>query len=309
MLRRSVAMSAGRAKDCEMGKRKGSLINRVFGTLSICGALALCSLGSAGAGTIDKVRQDKTLRLAYRNDAPPFSFTNEIGEPAGFMVELCRSVAKNLAAQLNIGDLKVSYMPVTAADRFETIQTGKADLLCEPTSATLSRREQVDFSIPTFVDGASLLVSGDGLNEFSAFAGKRIGVLGGTTTEQSLRDTLISSGVAAEVMPAKTHEEGLAMLDQGTIAAYFADRAILTYLASKSRAPDKLRLASNYLSVESYALAMPRGDDDFRLAVDRALSRIYRSGVIGTIFAHSFGEKTQPSDTLKTLYLISALPE
>ncbi len=198
---------------------------------------------------------------------------------------------------------------MTATDRFDAIETGKADLLCEPTSATLSRREQVDFSITTFVDGASLLVSGDGPDDFGALAGKKVGVLAGTTTEQSLRDTLASANIAAEVVPAKTHEEGLAMLDQGTIAAYFADRAILVFLASKSSAPGKLRLANNYLSLEPYALALQHGDEDFRLAVDRALSRIYRSGEIAKVFEHTFGEKTEPSDTLKTLFIISALPE
>jgi ABC-type amino acid transport substrate-binding protein len=172
------------------------------------------------------------------------------------MIDLCRSVAKNLATGLNLGDLKIDYVPVTAANRFDAIQSGKADLLCEPTSATLSRREHVDFSIATFVDGASLLVSGEGPSEFGALAGKKIGVLAGTTTEQSLRDTLASAKINAEVVPAKTHEEGLAMLDQGTIVAYFGDRAILAYLAAKSSAPGKLRLANNYLSLEPYALAL-----------------------------------------------------
>ncbi len=283
-------------------------INRCL-WVSVAATAAAFGLGSAAAGTLDKVRQDKTLRIAYRADAPPLSFTDAIGEPAGFMVDLCRSVAKNLAAQLNVSDLKVDYVLVTAANRFEAIETGKADLLCEPTSATLSRREHVDFSIPTFVDGASLLVVGEGPSEFGALAGKKIGVLAGTTTEQSLRDTLASAKISAEVVPAKTHEEGLAMLDQGTIAAYFGDRAILAYLASKSSAPGKLRLAENYLSVEPYALALAHGDSDFRLAVDRALSQIYRSGEIASVFGHAFGSQTQPSDTLKTLYLISALPE
>jgi ABC-type amino acid transport substrate-binding protein len=285
----------------------GSPIHRVLWALSIAAAAA-CGLGSADAGTIEKLRQDKTLRIAYREDAPPFSFKDAIGEPAGFMVDLCRSVAKNLAAQLSL-DLKIAYVPVTGANRFEAIETGKADLLCEPTSATLSRREQVDFSIATFVDGASLLVAGDGPSEFGALAGKKIGVLAGTTTEQSLRDTLASAKINAEVVPAKTHDEGLAMLDQGTIAAYFGDRAILAYLVGKSSAPGKLRLANNYLSVEPYALALAHNDGDFRLAVDRALSRIYRSGEIAAVFAHAFGDQTQPTDTLKTLYVISALPE
>jgi ABC-type amino acid transport substrate-binding protein len=278
-------------------------------TLGIGSAIAAMGLGAATAGTIDRLRQEKTIRLAVRDDAPPFSFRNANGQPAGFMVDLCRGVVTKLTSQLNLGELNVVYVPVTAADRFEAIETGKADLLCEPTTDTLSRREHVDFSIATFIDGASLLVLGDGPSEFAALAGKKIGVLGGTTTEQSLRDTLASTKIQAEVIPAKTHEEGLKMLDSGAVAAYFADRAILVYLATKSNQADKLRLANNYLSLEPYALALPRGDSDFRLAVDRALSRIYKSGEIAAVFANTFGAPTQPSDTLKTLYLVSALPE
>ena len=261
---------------------------------------AVLALGSAEAGTLDKVRQDKAIRIAFRDDAPPFSFTDDAGLPAGFTIDLCRSVAKHIGEQLNISDLKVNYVLVTAENRFEAIETDKADLLCEPTSETLARRASVDFSIPTF---------GDGPGDFSALSGKKIGVLAGTTTEQSLRDTLARANINAEIAPAKTHQEGLAMLDKGEIVAYFADRAILAYLAAKSSDASKLRLADNYFSLEPYALALPHGDEDFRLAVDRALSHIYRSGEIAVVFAHTFGSEMQPSDTLKTLYTVSALPD
>jgi ABC-type amino acid transport substrate-binding protein len=270
---------------------------------------AVLALGSADAATLDTVRQDKALRIAFREDAPPFSFTDDAGLPAGFTIDLCRAVAKHIGEQLNISDLKIDYVLVTAENRFEAIENGKADLLCEPTSETLARRERVDFSIPTFVDGASLLVSGDGPGDFSALSGKKIGVLAGTTTEQSLRDTLARANINAEIAPAKTPQEGLAMLDKGEIVAYFGDRAILAYLAAKSSDASKLRLADNYFSLEPYALALPHGDEDFRLAVDRALSHIYRSGEIAVVFAHTFGNAMQPSDTLKTLYTVSALPD
>jgi len=272
---------------------------------------AAAALGwqNAAAGTIDKLKQDKSLRIAYREDAPPFSFKDSNGEPAGFMVDLCRSVSKNLASQLNLGEVSISYVPVNAANRFEAIESNRADLLCEPTTVTLSRREHVDFSVPTFVDGASLLVRGDGPTDFRALAGKKIGVLGGTTTEQELRNSLAAANVLADVVMAKTHEEGVATLLAGDTAAYFGDRAILMFVAARSSAPDKLHIANNYLTIEPYALALPRGDEDFRLATDRALSHIYRSGEIVQIFARSFGANAAPSDTLKTLYLISALPE
>jgi ABC-type amino acid transport substrate-binding protein len=263
----------------------------------------------AVAGVVDRIKQEKAIRIAYREDAPPFSYKDKLGEPAGLMVDLCREVAKKLAGQLDLPTLSVTYVPVTAAGRFEAITQQKADLLCEPTSVTLSRREQVDFSIATFVDGAGLLVRANGPKDLRAMAGQKIGVLAGTTTEEALRNTLNDAGIAADVVAAKTHGEGLAMLDDGKISAYFADRAILVTLSRESKAPDKLRLADEYLTIEPYALALPRGDSDFRLAVDRALSHIYRSGDIVAIFERTFGGKSKPSQILQTLYLISALPD
>jgi len=224
------------------------------------------------------------------------------------MVDLCRAVAAKLAEQLKLGSLNVTYVPVTAADRFEAIKQQKADLLCEPKSATLGRRELVDFSIPTFVDGASLIIRADAPRDLKGLAGQKIGVLAGTTTEQALRNSLKLADVTADVVPAKTHSEGLAMLDDGKIAAYFGDRSILVSLGNQSKAPDRLLLAENYFSIEPYALALPRGDEDFRLAVDRALSHIYRSGEIAGIFKRTFGD-TKPGQTLQTLYLLVALPD
>jgi ABC-type amino acid transport substrate-binding protein len=124
-------------------------------------AVLLLTIGAASAGTLDRIGQEKAIRIAYREDAPPFSYKDKIGEAGGFMVDLCRAVATKIAAQRNLSDLKVVYVPVTAADRFEAITHQKTDLLCEPTTATLSRREQVDFSIPTFLDGAGLMVRAD----------------------------------------------------------------------------------------------------------------------------------------------------
>jgi len=272
-------------------------------------AALLITIGLAAAGTLDQIRQDKAIRIAYREDAPPFSWKDKIGEPTGFMVDLCRAVAKKLAEQLNLPSVNAVYVPVTATDRFEAITQQKADLLCEPTSATLSRREQVDFSIPTFLDGASLMVRADGPKNLRDLAGKKVGVLAGTTTEEALRNTLKEAGIAADVVAAKTHGEGLAMLDEDKISAYFGDRSILLFLIKDSKAPEKLRLADDYLSVEPYALALPRGDSDFRLAVDRALSHIYRSGEIVAVFQRTFGGKAEPSQILRTLYVVSGLPD
>lgn len=272
---------------------------------------ALALLGTAvQAGTLDDIRKNGVLRIAYREDAPPFSFKREgVVAPVGFMVDLCRAVADGLAREIGMADLKVTYVPVTSTSRFDAIMGGKADLLCEATTVTLRRRASLGFSIATFIDGASFIIRSAGPKDIAAMAGQKVGVLAGTTTEEDLRRAFVASMVDADIRLMQTHQEGVDSVEKGTVVAYFADRAILTsLLQSGGRPASNLALADTYLSVEPYALAMRRGEEDFRLAVDAQLSRIYRSGEIAKIFAATFGPG-RPSPLLLGLFTTSALPQ
>lgn len=272
-------------------------------------AVAAAALAAeARAGALDDIRASATVRIAYRADAAPMSFRSGIGEPAGFTVNLCHEVAGELKAQLGLPKLEVAYVPVTAQDRFDAIAERRADMLCEATTATLARRQTVDFSLPTFIDGASVMVRDGGPGNFEGLAGEKIGVVRGTTTEASLRATLARTQVGAEVVPVADHGSGIDLLKSGQIAAYFADRIILMSLAAAA-GDAKFALSPRYLTHETYALALPKDDGAFRLAVDRALSRLYRSGAVRDIFAAAFGAGTAPSDMLTALYLINGLPE
>jgi hypothetical protein len=54
---------------------------------------------------------------------------------------------------------------------------------------------------------------------------------------------------------------------------------------------------------------MPRGDADFRLEVDRALSRLFRSGGAKNVFRGAFGEQAHPTALQSSLFVLSGLPE
>ena len=273
-----------------------------------CAAIWVLIAGQAQADVLSRVSQGEPLRLGFREDAAPFSFRNDQGTPAGFSIELCAVVVRDLKKALNLPNLQVEFKPVGAENRFTALQDGTIDLLCGATTATLSRRELVDFSIPTFIDGASVLFRKDGPADFESLSGHRVGVRGGTTTEQALRATLSELSVNAEVVSVSDHKTGLAMLERGDLSAYFADQSILLFLLLKSHAKDQLSLSGRFFTREPYALALPRGDNEFRLFVDRSLSRLYRSGGIGRLFTKSFGI-AKPSQLVEALYLISALPE
>jgi polar amino acid transport system substrate-binding protein/glutamate/aspartate transport system substrate-binding protein len=264
---------------------------------------------SATAGTLDRIRDKGVLKIGFREDAPPFSFKNSIGEPAGYSVSLCRAVASRIKQQLKREKLSVEYVPVTAENRFQAVKDGKVDLLCGATTVTLARRETVDFSLPTFIDGAGVLLREDGPENFGDLDGQKVGVRAGTTTEDALRATVEDMAIKVETVAVKDHKDGVARLLKGEIAAYFADRAILYFLLQGSGASDKLFLSDQQFTYEPYELALQKGDTDVRLAVDRALSRIYRSGEITTVFTAAFGPGAEPTEELSALYRISALPE
>jgi polar amino acid transport system substrate-binding protein/glutamate/aspartate transport system substrate-binding protein len=272
-------------------------------------ALIVLQAPASAAGTLDKLRKTGVLTVGYREDAIPFSYKSEIGEAVGYTVDLCRTIATRLKADLSLGKLSIDYVPVTTEDRFKAVKEGRIDLLCGATTATLSRRELVDFSLPTFVSGASVLLRTDGPEGMKALGGHKVGVRGATTTEEALRNTLTKLSVDAEVVTVSNHQDGLDKLVKGEISAYFGDRAILIFLAGRSEHRGNLRMSDKHFTHEPYALALPRGDSDFRLAVDRTLSRVYRSGAIATLFTSAFGKQAEPTGLLRALYVISALPE
>lgn len=268
----------------------------------------LLAAGVAEAGTLDRIRETGVFKIGFRTDAAPFSYKNTIDEPAGYIVDLCREVAAATKEQLSLGDLKVEYVTVTAEDRFDAVKSGKVDILCEATTATLARRKMVDFSLATFIDGASVMVRKGGPQSFKELAGQKIGVRAGTTTEAALRRTLSDFNMQADVVAVTDHQDGVKQLESGELSAYFADRAILVFLLVGPDAPKDLIISKDYFTREPYALALARNDDDFRLVVDTTLARLYRSKVIEKIFARNFGNG-KPSDILKALYVINGLPE
>ena len=133
-------------------------------------------------------------------------------------------------------------------------------------------------------------------------------MLGGTTTLQALDETLRENAITADVIVVKTHDEGFEQLEKGDITAYFGDRTILEDRLRRIPSGTELLLADNYLTIEPYALAMPI-DHEFRLAVDRSLSHLFRTGGLIKVFRQSFDPNAKPSDLIKMLSRVSGLPD
>jgi glutamate/aspartate transport system substrate-binding protein len=273
-------------------------------------------LGSATAhaqtrtGTLKKIMDNGTLTIGYRENALPFSFTGSDGKPAGYSVDLCKEIAISVGQELRLPNLTVNWVPVTPENRVDAVANGTVDIECGSTTASLSRQEKVDFTLMTFVDGASLLIAeGSGLHTLNDLAGKRIGVVPGTTTERAVADFLRATKLTATVVPMKDHDEGLAALQTNKIEAYASDRTLLIGLVLQARGTSRYAIVSDDLSYEPYGFMVRRDDSAFRFVANRTLARIYRSGAIGQLYAKWFGSLGKPTPALVLMFALQGLPE
>ena len=282
--------------------------------LSIRAALVLGCLGAATAAlatspTLDRIRATGQVTFGYREAAAPFSVKQRDGRVRGYSVELCEKIAVSLGKALG-KDLNVVWRPVDGETRLTEVVERKIDAECGTTTITLGRMERVDFSLPIFVDGGSLLVSARApVARLADFKGKRVAVMPGTTTEKALRRALGVFGVSADLVFVKDGAEGVGMVLSGRADGYASDRMLLNQIKATDVRGDELMFVPTDFSFEPYALVLPRDDPDFRLIVNRTLSGLYKSGEIDAIFIRWLAPWGTPGPLLNSMFYLNALPE
>ena len=277
--------------------------------------LTLLSMTVASAQTqvpstsrLKTIANTKTIKLAYRTDARPFSFANEKNEPVGFTIDLCKLVVSSIERQLGVS-LKTEWVPVNVQTRFTTVASGKADMECGSSTVTLGRMKEVDFSNFIFVESTGMVVTrASNIRTFTDMAGKRIAVASGTTNEQAIISQLKQQKIEATVVSVKDGNEAIAMLEDGKADGFASDKLLLVGAHMKN--PQALVMLPDDLSVEPYAVTLPRGDWALRLAVNTGLAEIYRSGQIVAIFKGWFDRiGMQISPVLRIVYGLGSLSD
>ena len=271
-------------------------------------AALTCAAFAANAQTLADVKKRGTLRFGYSETSVPFSFKGSDGSVGGYSVELCQRVAAAIATKAGV-PVKIEWVPLTPATRLDAVAKGEVDLECGTTTITLSRREKVDFSAPIFVDAATIMSRKSSGTNLADMQGKKIAAAEGTTTLPALERALSKRFIKAEVVKTKTVAEGFAMLKEGKVDALASDRTALVGTFLQGGGGEGLGVSLEDLSYEPYALAMRKGDAEFRLLVDRVLAQIYRTGEIEGVYSRWLSPLGAPSMGLMGMYLLNSLPE
>ena len=207
----------------------------------------------------------KVIRIAYRADARPFSFVNDAKEPLGYTIDLCKQVTTSIAQQFKVSDLKIEWVPVTVETRFSAVVGNKADIECGSSTVTLGRMKEVDFSNLVFVGSTGILVSRTAnIHAFADLAGKKIALVTGTSNEHAVSEIVRQLNLNVTLVPVKDRDEGVAALEAGKVDGFGSDKLLLAGAEFKNR--QAFELLPDDLSIEQYAIVLPRGDWALRLA-------------------------------------------
>ena len=148
-----------------------------------------------------------------------------------------------------------------------------------------------------------------GISNLVDLIGKKIAVIAGTTNEVALIKEIQRRKLQSTVVRVRDRSEGIAALQSGGVDAFASDKLLLIGATEADEAICKMLPES--LSIEPYALALPRGDWRLRAAVNIALSRLYSSPEILDIyrrwFAATLGER--PDLLRAAIYIFGTIPE
>jgi len=283
---------------------------------AVCVALA-CAMPAA-AQTLDRIKETAFIKLGYLDDARPFSFAGSDGKPAGYTIELCQRIVDELKKDLALPQLNSQFAPVGVDWRMFAIDNARIDLLCSPSSVTLAKRQEASFSIPVFAGGIRAVMLTGAASKMRAaieedaraqratpiwrgspaarlLKGMTFAVVTGTTSQQWLEGRRVKLGVDAKIEPVADYNTGLRLLEEGKVDAFFGDRTLIL-AAINPAARKNFSILDRQFTHEPYALGLAKGDDDFRAAVDRALSHVYASADFPKLYAKWFGEYDDKTD-------------
>jgi putrescine:ornithine antiporter len=256
------------------------------------------------------------IAIGYYANARPFSYKDESGQPAGYAVELCQKAAAQ----------DVTWVEVKPENRLAALRDRKVNWLCGE-FVTLSARAEMSFSIPIFQGGIGALLRTDAPLALGKALAERPGpsgplwrgtptqqllqaqtfaVVAGSPGEKALTERLGKLQLTSKVVPVKDIGEGVQAVVGRQANVFFAERSILLDAAKRSPASGDLVVLDRRFTLAPVAIALRRGDEDARLAVDRALSRLYAAPEFRAAYAKWFGE---PDEQTATFFRMSALPE
>jgi polar amino acid transport system substrate-binding protein len=258
-------------------------MNRILARAMGCASVVLtvlvgtAALGAQTADTLDAVKRKGVLAVGVNQGVPPFCFVDpQTGELAGYDVDF----AAALAAKLGV---KPQLQPVSLNARVPELLGGNIDVIAANLLKSPDKAKVIDFSDVYLVTGQGFLARRGAVKALADLRGRKIGVLAGTESEESVRAALPS----ATVVSFTDLKKGVMALQTGEIDAASGDISILPAVLWALPAGE-FEVAPVQVGEIPYVLGVRKDDQGLLAALNRALREMKTSGEDQALFARWF---------------------
>ncbi len=231
----------------------------------------MCLAGCGKQSTLDNIEKNGKLTVITEPGFAPFEYMNG-EEITGVDVEIAKKVADKLGVELEMVAMDFDAL-------IPALQAGKGDMIAAGMTATDERKESVDFSVNYIDTGLYIIVMGDDDSIASVddiTEDTIVGVQTGTTSD------LFVSDIVNEVGRYKTPSDAVMALQSGKVDCVVCDQ--LPAQDAVNNNPD-LKLLEEPLTVEQYAIAVAKENEDFLAVINEVLEEMLANGEIDALVA------------------------
>ncbi|MBC9205921.1 transporter substrate-binding domain-containing protein [Roseomonas aerophila] len=231
---------------------------------------------TVGKSRLQVIKERGRLIVGTGSTNPPWHFEDANGKLQGMDIDMARLLAKNLFDDPE----KVEFVLQGSDARIPSLITDKVDIVVQWMTVTAGRAQQVEFTVPYYREGVSLMLLARG-GKFKNFdelkaagAGVTVGGMQNVFLEEWVRKALPQAKVDAFESP----DAVLQALNARRIDAYMSDQSAMRWLMQQ--APGRFVDAGYGWMPNSYASAVKPGDPIWLNWVNT----VYREAMMGVDF-------------------------
>jgi polar amino acid transport system substrate-binding protein len=236
----------------------------------------LSALADSGSPVLDRVIENKELRIGMSGSQPPLNVKSRTGELIGFEVDLAQGISSALGAKA-----KIITMPF--GDLLAALNDGKVDMVMSGMAITAERSTQASFIGPYLMSGKSILTKSDVLaraSDSESFnrGDLKLAALANSTSQKFVEQV----APEATLVKVQDYNEAVEKLISGEIDALVADMPIC--LLTMLRYPNEGFVTTKTpLSVEPIGIAVPRNDPAFSELIRNYVNAYGKMGVMAKL--------------------------